>query len=182
MDHARFMVHEQHKRRVVEGREAEKARSLGHHIRLVQEQVGVHLESKMGPNIRRAMIEIPNVTEGRVVSVVVRIESGHMIRDFPNVKSQAQEDTKPRPNTTTAAEPPKRNRFYPLKRRQEKEKSNDMVSGNLLVFTFTVYVLLDLGSTLSCVNPLVASKFDFLPEMLHESFLVTTPIGDNIRS
>ena len=56
-----------------------------------------------------------------------------------------------------------------------------MVIGTLHVFSFPVYVLLDLGSTFSFVTPLVASTFDVLPEFLHEHFLVSTPIEDNIR-
>ena len=56
-----------------------------------------------------------------------------------------------------------------------------MVTGILHVFSFPVYALLDPGSTFSLVIPLVASKFDLLPEILHEPFLVSTPIGDNIR-
>ena len=45
-----------------------------------------------------------------------------------------------------------------------------------------MYTLLDPGSTLSFVTPLVASKFDLLPKMLRESFIVSTPIGDDIRA
>ena len=45
-----------------------------------------------------------------------------------------------------------------------------------------MYTLLDPGSTLSFVTPLVASKFDLLPEISHEPFLVSTPIGDNISA
>ena len=50
-----------------------------------------------------------------------------------------------------------------------------MVTATLHVFSFHVYALLDLGSTLYFVTPLVASKFDLLPEILHEPFLVSTP-------
>ena len=57
-----------------------------------------------------------------------------------------------------------------------------MVTATLHVFSFHVYALLDLGSTLYFVTPLVASKFDLLPEILHEPFLVSTPIGDIIRA
>lgn len=55
-----------------------------------------------------------------------------------------------------------------------------MVTGTLHVFSFT-YALLDPGSSLSFVTPLVASKFDLLPKILHEPFLVSTLIGDDIR-
>ena len=45
-----------------------------------------------------------------------------------------------------------------------------------------MYALLDPGSTLSFVTPLVASKLELLPEILHETFQVSTHIGDNIRA
>ena len=45
-----------------------------------------------------------------------------------------------------------------------------------------MYTLLDPGSTLSFVTPLVASKFDLLPMILHEHCLVSTPIGENITA
>ena len=45
-------------------------------------------------------------------------KSKHMIRDFPHVKNQARVDTQPRPNPTSAADPPKRNIFYALKSRK----------------------------------------------------------------
>ena len=57
-----------------------------------------------------------------------------------------------------------------------------MATGTLHVFSFPVYALLDSGSTLSFVTPLVASKFDLLPEILHEPFLVSTLIGESIRA
>ena len=57
-----------------------------------------------------------------------------------------------------------------------------MVTGTLHVFSFPVYALLDPGSTLSFVIPLVASKFCLLLEILHEPFLVSTPIGEDIRA
>ena len=50
------------------------------------------------------------------------------------------------------------------------------------VFSFHVYELLDPGSTFPFVTPLVASKFDFPPEILHEPFLVSTLIGYGIRA
>ena len=69
-----------------------------------------------------------------------------------------------------------------MKGREEQEKSTDVNNGNLLVFSFPVYALLDLGSTLSMVAPIVANQFDLLPEILHEPFLVSTPIGDNVNA
>ncbi|XP_069146091.1 uncharacterized protein [Solanum lycopersicum] len=82
-------------------------------------------------------------------------KSGHMVSDCPQMKNQAKKDAQPWPNPTATVEPPKRNRFYALK--------------------------LDPGFTLSFVTPLVSSKFDLLPEILHGPFLVSTTIGDGIR-
>ena len=92
----------------------------------------------------------------------------------------AKADDHPQPNVV--AEPPKRNRFYALNGREELEKSTDVDNGNLFVFSFPVYALLDPGSTFSMVTPFVANRLDILPEILHELFLVSTPIGDNIKS
>ena len=57
-----------------------------------------------------------------------------------------------------------------------------MDTGNFLDFSFPVYALLDPGSTLYFVTPLVASKLDLLPEILHKPFLVTKPIGDAVKA
>ena len=69
-----------------------------------------------------------------------------------------------------------------LKGREAQKKSANVDDGNLLVFSFPVYALLDLVSTLSMVAPIVANQFDLLPEILHEPFLVSTPIGDNVNA
>ena len=52
------------------------------------------------------------------------------------------------------------------------------MTGVLQVFYINVYALLYLGSTLSFVTPLVARKFDILPDVLVEPFSVFTPICD----
>ena len=57
-----------------------------------------------------------------------------------------------------------------------------MDNGNLLVFSFPVYPLLDPGSTISMVTPFVANQFDLLPEILHEPFLVSTPTRDSLKA
>ena len=97
------------------------------------------------------------------------------------MRNQAKAYFQTRPNPTATAEPPKRNRFYALKGRETQEKSADVVTGALHVFYFPVYALSDPGSTLSFATPLVASKFHLLLEILHEPFLVCTPIGKSIR-
>ena len=56
-----------------------------------------------------------------------------------------------------------------------------MDNGNLLVFFFPFYALLAPGSTLFMVTPFVPNQFGLFPEILHEPFLVSTPIGDNVK-
>ena len=58
---------------------------------------------------------------------------------------------------------PKKNYFYALRSRGERQTSPDVVTGMLKVFSIDVYALLDLGSTLSFVTPLIAKKFEILP-------------------
>ena len=65
--------------------------------------------------------------------------------------------------------------------REEQDKSADVVTCTVHVFSLPCYALLDPGSTLYFVTPLVTSKFYFLPEISHEPFIVSTSTGDNIR-
>ena len=55
-----------------------------------------------------------------------------------------------------------------------------MVTGMLQVFFIDVYDLLDPDSKLSFVTPFVARKFDVFPNVLNETFMVTTPVGDSV--
>ena len=57
-------------------------------------------------------------------------KSEHMVRDFPQNRGQAGGNAEPRPNPhgATAVEPPKRNKFYALKGRDEQGKSTDVVT------------------------------------------------------
>jgi len=50
----------------------------------------------------------------------------------------------------------------------------------LKVFLIDIYDLLDPDATLSFVTPYMSMKFDILPEVLLESFLVSTPVGDSV--
>ena len=61
------------------------------------------------------------------------------------------------------------------------EKSTDLVKGMLQVFSTSVYALLDPGSTLSFVTPLISLIFDTLPKILYDSIVISTPLGENIR-
>ncbi|XP_069150443.1 uncharacterized protein [Solanum lycopersicum] len=95
-------------------------------------------------------------------------KSGHMVRDCPQNRGQAGGNAQPRPTpqSAAAAKPPKRNRFYALKGSEEQEKSADVVT----------------GSTLSFVTPLLALTFEVLPEVLHDPIVVSTPLGENVRT
>ena len=92
-----------------------------------------------------------------------------MIKDYTHNRGQAGGNAQPRPNPqgATAAGPLKRNLFYALKGREEQEKSTYVVTGMLQVFSTSVYSLVDPGSTLSFVNPLLALTFEILPGVLH---------------
>ena len=50
----------------------------------------------------------------------------------------------------------------------------------LKVFSIDVYALLDHGANLSFVTPLVAKMFYILPDILHEPFIVSSPVGEPI--
>ena len=58
-------------------------------------------------------------------------------------EESSKKDAQARPNPIVAAKPPKRNRFYALKGREEQEKSVAVITGTLHVFSFPVYALLD---------------------------------------
>ncbi|KAF3668716.1 putative LRR receptor-like serine/threonine-protein kinase MRH1-like [Capsicum annuum] len=64
--------------------------------------------------------------------------------------------------------------------RVEKEASPDIVTGMLQIFSCDMYVLLDPRSILSYVTPYVAVSFGFEPDVITESFLVSTPVGDSV--
>ena len=50
----------------------------------------------------------------------------------------------------------------------------------LNIFSLDRYALLDPDATLSFLTPLVAKKFDILPDILHELFIVSTPVGESV--
>ena len=89
---------------------------------------------------------------------------------------------RPDPHSAATTEPPRMNRFYALKGREEQEKSTDVVTGMLQVFSTSVYSLLDPGSTLSFVTPLLAVTFKIFLAILHDPIVVSTPLGENVRT
>ena len=105
-------------------------------------------------------------------------KSGHKIRYCPNLKSQDKGSGQAQASDSSDA--PQKNRFYAFSSRGEQETSPDLVTGMLKVFSPDVYSLLDPGATLSFVTPLVAKNFDILPDILHESFIVSTPVDESV--
>ena len=101
-------------------------------------------------------------------------KSGQKVTNCPNCKGQdkcAQ---------SQASVSPKKNHFYALLSRGEQETFPDVVTVMLKVFTIDVYVFLDPGGTFSFVTPLVATKFDIFPDVLHEPLIVSTPVGESV--
>ena len=47
-------------------------------------------------------------------------------------------------------------------------------------FLFLLYALVDPRTTLSFFTPLIAKRLEILPDILHEPFLVSTPVGESI--
>ena len=72
------------------------------------------------------------------------------------------------------------NRTYALGSRQNLEASPDVVTGTLSIFSHNAYVLIDPGSTLSYITPLVAGKLKRIPKLLNKPFEVSTPTGESI--
>ena len=103
-----------------------------------------------------------------------------MVKDCPQNRGQARGNAHPRPNPQGAAtaHPPKRNRFYAMKGREEKEMFDDVVTSMWQVFSISIYASLDLGSTLSFVTHLLALTFEIFPEVLHDPIVVSTLLGE----
>ena len=57
-----------------------------------------------------------------------------------------------------------------------------MVTGMLQVFATSVYALLDPGSMISFLTPLVAITFEILLEFLHDTIVVSTPLREKVRT
>ena len=100
-----------------------------------------------------------------------------MVRNFPHDRGQAEGNAYPRPNpqNATAAHPPKRKRFYALKGGGEQEKSTDVVTCILQVFSTSVYALSEPGFTFCFLTPLLSLTFETLPKVLHDPIVVSTP-------
>ena len=55
-----------------------------------------------------------------------------------------------------------------------------MVPSMSQVFSTSVYVLLGPGSTLSFVTPWLSLTFEILSKVLHDSLVLSAPLGENV--
>ena len=99
------------------------------------------------------------------------------MRDCPNLKDQEKGIYA---QASGSSDSPKKNRFYDLRSRGERETSPDVVTGLLKVFTIDAYDLRDPSDTLTFVTPFVAKEFDTLPNILPERFIVSTLVGESV--
>ncbi|XP_070047123.1 uncharacterized protein [Nicotiana tomentosiformis] len=97
---------------------------------------------------------------------------------YPRQGSQAPIGSgRGRGGTSSSSSP--QNCIYALASRQDQESSPDVVTSILSVSSHDVYALIDPGSTLSYVTPLVASKFGIKPELVRP-LVASTPVGDPV--
>ena len=107
-------------------------------------------------------------------------KSGHKIKDCPNVKGQVKSTQAQEIGSNVDS--PRKNCFYALRSRGEQESSPNVVTGMIQVFSVDVYALLDPSAILYFVTPLIPKKFDILPDILNETFMVTTPVEQGLSS
>jgi len=86
------------------------------------------------------------------------------MKDFPTRSAKGKEENQAPPSGSNS-EAPKKSHFYALQSRSDQKGSSDVVIGMLQVFSIDIYALLDPGAALSFVTPLVAMKFDVVPEL-----------------
>ncbi|XP_070022568.1 uncharacterized protein [Nicotiana sylvestris] len=73
-----------------------------------------------------------------------------------------------------------KNHSYALVGRQDQESSPDIVTCMLTIFSHDAYTLIDPGSTLSFITPFIARKFGIVPEILSDTFVVSTSVRVSI--
>lgn len=72
------------------------------------------------------------------------------------------------------------NSLYTLQSRQNQENSPNIVSSTLYIFHLHIYVLLDLGTSLSFVTPYIVVNFGVSPKILVDPSSVSTQMGKSI--
>ena len=103
-------------------------------------------------------------------------KSIHKFRDCLNVRVQDKGSGKAQESGSNEAS--KKNCINALRSRVDQETHSYMVTCMFKVFSIDAYALLDPGATLSFVSPLIAKKFDILPDILHEPFIVSNLVGE----
>ena len=96
-----------------------------------------------------------------------------MYRNQGRESNQAQE-------SGINSDAPKKKCFYALKSRGNEEVSPDVVTGMLQVFSVNVYEFLDPSDILYFVILLLVMKIDVLPNVLVETYFVSTLVGHSI--
>ena len=107
------------------------------------------------------------------------VKDGNKVKHCPMIKDRGKKNIKAQARGSSS-DHPKKNRFSVLCSKVVKEDSPDVVTSMLQVYTIDVYALVVPGATLSFVTPLVAKKFDVLPDIFGEPFVLTTPVGDSV--
>ncbi|XP_070007500.1 uncharacterized protein [Nicotiana sylvestris] len=127
-----------------------------------------------GSGKRVAPLLSPSFSIGSTLGDTRCRHPGHMMGDCPNRGDGGMaQPTGSVSGSSSSVQPPARGQ-------QDLESSPDIVTGILSVFSYNVYVLIDLGSTLSYVTPFVANKFGVEPELISKPLAVSTPIGDSM--
>lgn len=111
-------------------------------------------------------------------------QMGHFQKDFPlargnfgAAKSQENSSSLPSPpKGTTSGTGGGHYRLYALSNHYDAEVSQDVMTRTLQFFFHYMYVLLNIGSTLSYETPYVAISFDFEPKIIPVPFSIFTPI------
>ena len=106
-------------------------------------------------------------------------KEGQKVRYCPNVNGKDKSCGKSQASGSNV-DATRKNHFYILRSRGEQESSPDVVTGMLQFFSKNVYSLLDPGATLTFTTLLVTKKFDTLPNILNDPFMVTTPVREPV--
>nr|XP_004237286.1 uncharacterized protein LOC101250208 [Solanum lycopersicum] len=175
MDISRLMVH-------VEQIEDQKLKQVGRELKKGKVPTPKPQEGKGGRSYVEKFLcaKCDSINDGKLLVGTGNCygcgKSSYMKRYFPMIKSQVRKNSQDQasaPNLDAL----KKNRFYALQSQSDQESSVDVVTVMLKLFSFEVYALLDPGPTSSFVTLLVAMKFDILPDILDEPFLISTPVG-----
>ncbi|XP_070014827.1 uncharacterized protein [Nicotiana sylvestris] len=108
---------------------------------------------------------------------------GHIKANCPKLRHNFSDgSTRPSSSSATAVAPP---RLVVLIIRpgmeQSAEASAEVITGILLVCSHNSYAIMDPGSTFSYVTPYFAINLGLEPEQLSEPFLVSTPVGKEVK-